>query len=260
MTKVRQCRIRVSSSQLGRIETSSSEAGVSGTISEEALYYVGGCNTAKEIWSALEENQHQATKDREIQLKQQMQDMKLGSQTLSEYLKSFKRIFDGLATIQKSVADDDKVIYMSRGLGKNFNTLVTSMLAKLPFPSYSQFATVVQSYDLRMQGFHPESQPIDPNMDFYGNRPSGGGGKGRGTTRRRGSCSGFSSRGRGFVPASQPYTSHSNAFQQPTRPLVFFYNNQQQLLPASHTSNGQNPFSAITNLPAQSNVRPPLFR
>lgn len=68
---------------------------VSGTISEEALYYVGGCNTAKEIWSALEENLLQATKDREIQLKQQMHDMKLGSQTLSEYLKSLKEYLTG---------------------------------------------------------------------------------------------------------------------------------------------------------------------
>lgn len=81
----------------------------------------------------------QATKDREVQLKQQMQDLKLTAQPLSEYIKNLKKIFDGLAAIQKPVADDDKEIYMSRGLGNNYNIFVTSMLAKPPFPSYSQY-------------------------------------------------------------------------------------------------------------------------
>lgn len=57
---------------------------VTGTLSEEALYFVVGCNSARDVWSALEENLLQVTKDREVQLKQQLQDMRLGSQSLSE--------------------------------------------------------------------------------------------------------------------------------------------------------------------------------
>eukprot|EP00268_Persea_americana_P017921 TRINITY_DN18756_c0_g1_i1.p1 TRINITY_DN18756_c0_g1~~TRINITY_DN18756_c0_g1_i1.p1 ORF type:complete len:118 (+),score=11.76 TRINITY_DN18756_c0_g1_i1:42-395(+) len=88
-----------------------------------------------EIWACLEENFLHSTEDREVQLTQRMQDLKLSNQSLTEYLKAFKNIFDGLAAIQKSVPDEDKLIYMSRGLGKKYSVLVTSMLAKLPFPS-----------------------------------------------------------------------------------------------------------------------------
>ena len=52
---------------------------VIGTLSEEALYFVVGCNSARNVWSAIEENLLQVTKDREVQLKQQLQDMRLGS-------------------------------------------------------------------------------------------------------------------------------------------------------------------------------------
>lgn len=105
---------------------------ISGTLSEDALYYIVGCNIAKEILAVLEENLLQATKDCEVQLKQ-----KLGTQPLSDYLKKFKTILDGLAAIQKPVPEDYKVIYMSRGLRKEY--VVTSMLAKPPFPSITMW-------------------------------------------------------------------------------------------------------------------------
>lgn len=91
---------------------------MTGTLSEEALYYVVGCNKARDIWNALEENLLQVTKDREVLLKQQLQDMRLGSQSLCEYLKSFKKVVDGLAAIHKPIPVDDKVIYLSRGIGR----------------------------------------------------------------------------------------------------------------------------------------------
>lgn len=50
---------------------------ITSTLSEEALCFVFGCDIAEEVWGVLEENLLQATKDREIQLKQQMQDLKL---------------------------------------------------------------------------------------------------------------------------------------------------------------------------------------
>lgn len=74
------------------------------------------------------------------------------------------------------------------------------MLSKPPFPSYSQFVTAVQSYDLRVQSMNFAPPQIDINMAFYANRPTGGRGRGRG---RGNSSNGFNSKGRGFVPTSQ---------------------------------------------------------
>lgn len=90
-------------------------------------------------------------------MKQQMQDLKLTNESLSNYIKNLKKIFDGLVAIQKPVVDDDKVIDMFIGLESDYNALVISMRAKLPFSSYSQFVLVVQSYKLRLKRM--SSQP-----------------------------------------------------------------------------------------------------
>lgn len=41
--------------------------------------------------------------------------------------------FDGLVANQNPIANDDKVIYMSRGMGQTYNVLVASMLEKTLF-------------------------------------------------------------------------------------------------------------------------------
>lgn len=56
---------------------------MTGSSSEEALFYIVGCNTTRDVWNALEENLLQVTKYLEVQLKEQLQDMRLGSQPLS---------------------------------------------------------------------------------------------------------------------------------------------------------------------------------
>lgn len=186
---------------------------ITGTLSEEALYLVVGCKTAKNVWDCLEENYLQATKEREVQLRRQMQQTKKGTQSLADYLKTFKAIFDGLAAIQKPVAEDDKVMYMSQGLGSRYEVLVTSMISKPPFPSYAQFVTALQSYNLRLQNSSMEEKSIDQSMAFLSQRSNGG--RGRGNVKRRGNSNGyFNSQGRGFFPAGQPYKGGKSPFEQ----------------------------------------------
>lgn len=117
-----------------------------------------------------------------------------------------------LSAIQKTVLDDNEIIYLSRGLGEKYNVLVASLLSKPPFPSYSQFVTAVQSYDLRLQSMTSVPQHPNPNMALFASRPSGGRG-GHGTGRGRGSYNvGFNYKGRSFVQASQNSGSSNVGF------------------------------------------------
>ena len=88
---------------------------ISGTLTEESMYLIVGYETAKEMWECLEEAYLQATKDKEFQLKQQLQSVKLGTRKIDEYIKEFKGICDGLAAIHKPVDEDSKVINFARG-------------------------------------------------------------------------------------------------------------------------------------------------
>lgn len=87
----------------------------------------------------------QATKDKEFQLKQQLQNIKLGSKKLDEYLKEFKGIFDCLAA-HKPFDEDGKVINFARGLGPKYRTFRTVMLGKAPYPTLRQFVNTLKRF------------------------------------------------------------------------------------------------------------------
>lgn len=66
---------------------------ISGTMTKESMYLIVGCTIAKEMWECLEEAYLQATKEKKFQLKQLLQNIKLGSKKLDDYLKEFKGIW-----------------------------------------------------------------------------------------------------------------------------------------------------------------------
>jgi hypothetical protein len=120
-----------------------------GTLSEEALGYVVGQNTAREVWGCLEDTYLQATKEREVQFKRQLQMPKPESTSLGDCLIHFKSICDNLATIEKPISDEDKTVQLSHCIGKKYDVFVTIMLSKPPFPTFSQFTIALQYKALR---------------------------------------------------------------------------------------------------------------
>nr|XP_016492298.1 PREDICTED: uncharacterized protein LOC107811814 [Nicotiana tabacum] len=147
---------------------------------------------SKEMWDCLEETYLQATKDKEFQLKQQLQNIRLGSRSTNDYLKEFKGICDGLAAIHKPVDEDSKVINFARGLGPKYRTFRTVMLGKPPYITLNQLINALRGFDIREDD---EDTQLNHNMAFQAQRFYRGRG---GSNQRRGS---FSSRGRGFRPA-----------------------------------------------------------
>jgi hypothetical protein len=61
-------------------------------------------------YANLEVAYRQATKEREIQLKQQLQMPKKDKTSLGDYLMQFKSVCDSLVAIQKPVSDEDKTV------------------------------------------------------------------------------------------------------------------------------------------------------
>uniref|UniRef100_A0A2N9FA52 Uncharacterized protein n=1 Tax=Fagus sylvatica TaxID=28930 RepID=A0A2N9FA52_FAGSY len=171
---------------------------VTGTLSEEALGHVVGMNTAREVWECLEAKYLQATKERELQLRRQLQMPKKDNVSLDTYLRNFKSICDSLAAIQKSVSDEDKTIQLSHCLGTKYDVFVTTMLSKPPFPTFNQFVTALQNYAMRFESTDADDKGgANHNFAFVTHR---GGGRGRGRGRHSGPQ--FTSRGRGFGVAN----------------------------------------------------------
>lgn len=65
---------------------------------------------------------------------------KRGTSSITDYLNHFKAICELLAAIQKSVSDDDKVMYILDGLDMVF---VTSVFMRVPFPRFSELRSLL---------------------------------------------------------------------------------------------------------------------
>ncbi|KAH0767910.1 hypothetical protein KY285_003781 [Solanum tuberosum] len=183
---------------------------ISGTLTEESIYLIVGCSTAKEMWECLEESYLQATKDKEFQLKQQLQSVKLRTKTIDEYIKEFKGICDGLAAIHKPVDEDSKVINFARGLGLKYKTFRTVMLGKAPYPTLNQFVNALNQFVNALRGFdmredEKEVPQQNHNMAFFAQS-----GRGRGNYSQRRGNNNFNSRERGFKPAGQGTCSYNS--------------------------------------------------
>lgn len=169
--------------------------------------HVVGMNTAREVWECLEAKYLQATKERELQLKHQLQTPKKDTASLDLYLRNFKSICDSLAAIQKPVSDEDKTIQLSHRLGSKYDVFVITMFSKPPFPTFNQFVTALQNYAMQFEvndaedkvGFTPNQ-----NFAFFTHR---GGGRGRGRGRHSGPQ--FTSHGCGFGLANHHQHSPS---------------------------------------------------
>ena len=62
--------------------------------------------------------------------------------TLEEYTKKFKSICDNLVAVTKPFDEEDKVFFLTQGLGPKYGNFKTTMLSKPPSnhkPIYSYF-------------------------------------------------------------------------------------------------------------------------
>nr|XP_019071110.1 uncharacterized protein LOC109121087 [Solanum lycopersicum] len=101
------------------------------------------------MWECLEEVYLQGTKDKEFQLKQQLQSVKFGIKIIDNYIKEFKGTCDGLAAIHKPVNEDRKVINFARGISPKYKTFRTVMLGKTLYPTLNQFDNALRGFDMR---------------------------------------------------------------------------------------------------------------
>ncbi|KAF6175675.1 hypothetical protein GIB67_022677 [Kingdonia uniflora] len=130
---------------------------INSTLSEEIFSHVVGLEISREVWKALGSTLAQHSKARELQLKHALQECKRGNSTIDEYLRTFKNICDSLGAIGCSVPDEDKSYWLLQGLGPNYESFITTMLAKPLIPSYQEAVASLKIYDLRTSSLHKSS-------------------------------------------------------------------------------------------------------
>ncbi|GLT46299.1 hypothetical protein SLA2020_200620 [Shorea laevis] len=167
-----------------------------GTMNEEALSVVVGCESTFQIWRCLEEHYLASTKEQELHLKGLLAVKRSDGESLEDFVRKFKNTCDQLAAIRKPLDDLDKVFQLSRVVGSRYQPYNLAVLSKAPYPTFNQYTTGLQNNERDLQAAEQENKDKTPvyAQTFVAHR--GRGNRGRSYGGRY-----FNSRGRGFVQA-----------------------------------------------------------
>jgi len=92
------------------------------TLSSTAISYVIGCVSSHDMWIQLKDRFSTITKAHIFQMKSELQTIKKGSDSVSQYLQKIKDAQDHLSAAGVYFEDDDIVILALNGLPSDYNT------------------------------------------------------------------------------------------------------------------------------------------
>ncbi|KAK9094300.1 hypothetical protein Scep_025769 [Stephania cephalantha] len=93
-------------------------------IGERFIGQVIKCSSSDEIWSTLEKLFAQASMARVLQSKQQLNNFKKGSSSISEFVLKVKNLGAKLKSIDQVISDSDLIQAVLNGLGHEFDPVV----------------------------------------------------------------------------------------------------------------------------------------
>ena len=109
---------------------------------------VVGLSTSREVWLTLENTFSHRSKAREIRLKDDLQLMRRGTRSITEYARAFEAFCDQLHAIGRLVDDTNKVHWFLRGLGLDFTSFSTAQMAQTPLPSFPDLVSKAKSFEI----------------------------------------------------------------------------------------------------------------
>lgn len=168
------------------------------SLTEDVLPLIVGATSSREIWTTLESALASPSHTRILQLHLQIQNIKQGELSVTQFLQKAKRLSDELSAAGRPLSLQDFNLYIFKGLNSIFRDLVTTLASRpTPIP-YSELHSMLLSHELMHSvGFASltvsDSLEPSPQVNFVqrntlsnnGYRGRGGNGKGRGKGRGR---------------------------------------------------------------------------
>lgn len=129
-------------------------------------------------------------------MKTQLQQLKKGTNTISEYLQSFKSISDKLAAAGSVISDTDLLVYILNGLPPEYDPFVTSVRIRSPPVTTDELHSLLLTEEMYVQVRH-QSLHSTSETAFFTNRGGRHAYRGNYSTTKGTNRGGrFSSRGR----------------------------------------------------------------
>ncbi|KAL6344841.1 hypothetical protein AAG906_002747 [Vitis piasezkii] len=212
---------------------------------------------------ALENSFNHISKTRELHIKDDLQLIKRGTQSVTEYSHSFKALCDQLTTMDRLIDDTDKVHWYLRGLGTDFANFSTTQMSLTLFPAFKDLVPKSESFKI-FQNSLRSSSPVSSTA-FTATKGPFSPSRSGSNSKSRCSCSGYNrghGHGRGkrgsYTPRCQICNTEGHTIDRcwsryectkPTAQLAEAFNTSYSL------SNGSE-FNWFTNTSASAHMTP----
>jgi hypothetical protein len=118
------------------------------SLTEESMSEVLGLRHSHEAWQTLKDFFSHKSKTRELHLKDELQLMQRGSQSIAEFSRVFKGLCDQLAAIGRPIDDTYKVHWYLRAMTPDYKIFSTIMISQFSLPSFSEIVPKALSNEI----------------------------------------------------------------------------------------------------------------
>ncbi|KAL5766679.1 hypothetical protein ACOSP7_017296 [Xanthoceras sorbifolium] len=161
------------------------------TVSEGLIGEVTECRSSLEFWRVLESMFSRESLAKILQPKQQLQNVKKGSTTISEFILKVRSYGNGLKSAGQVVTNQNLLLSVLNGLGHEYDPVVVILLKQQSYMSLLEAQYMLMTHEKRIEHLNVVNQidTFTPSANFAA---ASGGGRGNGNSR-----GGFPNGGRG---------------------------------------------------------------
>lgn len=125
------------------------------------------CDTARQLWLAIEAKYANPSRAHVMSLKNQLQRSRKGSQTVTEFLFQVKRIADELAVLDAAISDDDITLYVLNGLGSDYRDIAASIRTRERSFTFEELHNHLIAHEEFLQKEDAHADVTVPTANFH---------------------------------------------------------------------------------------------
>ncbi|PNX93879.1 hypothetical protein L195_g017041 [Trifolium pratense] len=155
------------------------------SMTERDAVAFSSCDTARQLWLAIEAKYADPSRAHVMSLKNQLQRSRKGSQTVTEFLFQIKRVADELAVLDATISDDDITLYVLNGLGSEYRDIAASIRTRDRSFTFEELHSHLIAHEEFLQKDDVPADVAVPTANFH-QRNNTRNFRGRGNYRRGG--------------------------------------------------------------------------
>ncbi|KAL5768050.1 hypothetical protein ACOSQ2_014833 [Xanthoceras sorbifolium] len=204
------------------------------TLSQKVVGQVTKCKSSLEAWTKLQNLYSQKSMAKILNLRQQLQTIKKGSHSVSEFVLKIKNIGDALSAAREEVSERDLLLSLMHGVGHEYDSVVVLISSQRSTMSLEEAHFLLLMHEQRIEELNSPTSFGGPTANYAANSVRGGnsGGYNRHGSRGRGRGGCFGGRKLYCQLCTKPGHHAFQCFhrfdQQFVRPQPSQYNNNTQ--------------------------------